>query len=183
MNTRFATSLIALTTAIAAPAMADVTPADVLSNQQAFYGAMGVTLSGDLSDGVISGAELNMVFPEGVAGMQISTTADVTLAEQNDGSVLISYPSPMDLTVSGGADGEGSFSLDMTLSHDGYTVIASGNPGDITYVADAQNLRFEINGAQVDDPTAGDVDMEGEFTMESWAGTSNVTEGNLISYT
>ena len=49
MTYRLATSFIALSSALAVPAMADVNAADVWSNQQAFYGSMGATLSGELS--------------------------------------------------------------------------------------------------------------------------------------
>jgi hypothetical protein len=183
MKTRLATSLIALSTAIAAPAMADVTAADVLSNQQAFFGAMGVSLSGELSGDTLSNPEVNVIFPQGIASMQIVTTGDVTLSDNGSGTVLITYPSPMDLSVSGGAQGEGSFSVDMTMTHDGYTVIASGNPGDITYVANAQGIRFEVNDAQADGVSPAGFKIDGAFTMDAWTGTSTVTEGNLISYT
>lgn len=183
MKTRLATSFIALSTAFAAPAMADVTAADVLSNQQAFFGAMGVSLSGDLSGETLSNSQMNIVLPQGVASMQITTTTDVTMADNGDGSVLITYPSPMALSFSGGAQGEGSFAVDVALTHDGYTILASGNPGDITYVADAQNLRFDVVDAQMQDPSGEDFEIEGTFVMESWTGTSTVNEGNLITYT
>ncbi|MDC1297491.1 DUF2125 domain-containing protein, partial [Octadecabacter sp.] len=110
MKIRLATSFIALSTALAAPAMADVTAADVLSNQQAFYGAMGVSLTGDLSGDTLSNPQMNVIFPDGVASLQIATTGDVTMSDVGDGSVLISYPSPLLLSVSGGARGEGAFS-------------------------------------------------------------------------
>jgi hypothetical protein len=183
MKIRLATSFIALSTALAAPAMADVTAADVLSNQQAFYGAMGVSLTGDLSGDTLSNPQMNVIFPDGVASLQIATTGDVTMSDVGDGSVLISYPSPLLLSVSGGARGEGAFSVDLSMTHDGYTILATGDPDDITYVADAQNILFDVIDATMDGPDSDSFDIEGTLSFDSWAGTSNVTEGNLISYT
>ncbi|MCF2871347.1 DUF2125 domain-containing protein [Octadecabacter sp. G9-8] len=183
MKIRLATSFIALSTAFAVPAFADVTAADVLSNQKAFYSALGVSLSGELSGDTFSNPEMNIVFPQGVASMQVMINGDVTMADNGDGSVLITYPSPMTLSVSGGAEDEGSFSVDMTMTHDGYSVLASGDPGEITYIADAQNLRFDVTNAQADGPNADEFEIEGAFTMDFWTGTSTVTEGNLINYT
>ncbi|MDB4213265.1 DUF2125 domain-containing protein [Octadecabacter sp.] len=183
MKTRLATSFIALSTAFAAPAMADVTAADVLSNQQAFYGAMGVSLSGDLSGDTLSNPQMNMIFPQGAASLQIATAGDVTMSDMGDGSILISYPSPLLLSVSGGAQGEGAFSVDLSMTHDGYTILASGDPDDITYVADAQNILFDVVDATIDGPDSDSFEIDGTLSMESWTGTSNVTEGNLISYT
>lgn len=183
MTYRLATSFFALSTAIAAPAMADVNAADVWSNQQALYGSMGATLSGDLSGEQLSNPEINIILPQGIASFQIKTDA-VTMTENNDGSVTVEYPSPMTVTVAGGAPNEGSFTATTTMTHDGYTVTATGNPGDITYVSEGTNLRFEIGDVSVDG-AAGleEMAIEGFMTLTNWGGTSHVTEGNMINYT
>ena len=182
MTYRLATSFIAFSTALAAPAMADVNAADVWANQQALYGSIGATLSGDLSGEQLSNPEINVILPEGIASFQIKTDI-VAMTENNDGSVTIVYPSPMTVAVAGGATGEGSFSAKATMTHDGYTVTATGNPSDITYVSEATNMRFEVEDVSAEgvselEKTA----IEGFMTLTSWGGTSRVTEGNLISY-
>ena len=183
MTYRLATSFIALSTALAAPAMADVNAADVWSNQQALYASISATLSGDLSGDQLSNPEVNVILPEGIASFQIKTDA-VTMTENSDGSVTVEYPSPMTVTVAGGAAGEGSFNATATMTHDGYTVTATGNPGDITYVSEGTNLRFEIGEVSVDGAAGFEkMAIEGFMTLASWGGTSHVTEGNLISYT
>jgi hypothetical protein len=181
MTYRIATNALALSAAIAAPAFADVTAADVWSNQQGFYGAMGVTLSGSLVDGQLTAPELNVVLPEGAASMQI-VTDDVMMTDNSNGTVTISYPSPMTISFAGGARGEAPFDGKMTMTHDGYTIIASGNPGDITYVADAQNLRLDFDSFNVNDPTTQTFDFDGYVAMAFWTGTTRVSEGNLITY-
>jgi len=125
MIDRHTTSFIALSAVLCAPAaMADVSAADVWANQQAFYDAMGVSLSGGLTDAGLSTPEMNVIFPEGVASLQITTDNTVSMIENSDGTVTISYPSPMAITVAGGVPGEGSFMLDFTMTHDQYSAPA-----------------------------------------------------------
>jgi len=182
MTNRLATSAIALSTAFAAPAFADVTAADVWSNQQAFYTAMGVTLSGELDGGTLRAPQLNMILPQGIASLQITTDAAVTLTDNSDGTVSITYPSPMTISMAGGAREEGSFGADFVMTHDGYTIIASGEPGDITYASTAQNLRLEAGRITIEDTDDAPVSLEGFLTLDGWSGTSHVIEGDLISY-
>ncbi|MCW1952067.1 MAG: DUF2125 domain-containing protein [Octadecabacter sp.] len=183
MTYRLATSIIALSTAFVTPAMADVSAADVWSNQQALYSSMGATLSGDLSGDQLTNPEINVILPEGIASFQIKTDT-VTITENSDGSVTVEYPSPMTVTVAGGAAGEGNFSASATLTHDGYTITATGNPGDISYVSAGNNLRFEIGDVSVDGAAGLEkTAIEGFMTLTNWGGTSQVTEGNLINYT
>lgn len=98
MTYRLATSFIALSTALAAPALADVNAADVWSNQQALYGAIGATLSGDISGDQLNNPEINVILPQGVASFQIKTDS-VMMTENSNGTVTISYPSPMSISV------------------------------------------------------------------------------------
>ncbi|MFB1024028.1 MAG: DUF2125 domain-containing protein, partial [Octadecabacter sp.] len=181
MTYRLATSFIALSTALAGPALADVNAADVWSNQQALYGAIGATLSGDISGDQLNNPEINVILPQGVASFQIKTES-VTMTENRNGTVTINYPSPMMISVAGGAPGEGSFSASATMTHDGYTVMASGEPGDISYQSNGQNIQLVISDIFVDDATVADMNVEGLMTLTDWTGTTRVTEGNLITY-
>ncbi len=180
MHRTLTTSLIALSAALATPALADVTAADVWANQQALIDAAGGTLAGDLSGGSVT-PELNFILPEGEASFQITADA-ISMTDNGDGSVTISYPSPMAITMSGGAKGEGSFTADLVLTHDGYTAIATGQPGDIAYDTDGSNLRVEIQNVSVDGSGASNFDMTGFLTMTEFSNDSRITEGNLISY-
>ena len=181
MTYRLATSFIALSTAVAAPALADVNAADVWSNQQALYGAIGATLSGDISGDQLNNPEINVILPQGVASFQIKTDS-VTMTENRNGTVTINYPSPMSISVAGGAPGEGSFSATATMTHDGYTITASGEAGDISYQSNSQNIQIVIGDISVDDATVADMKVEGLMTLTDWTGTTRVTEGNLITY-
>ena len=179
------TSVIALCTALAAPALADVNAADVWANQQTLYAGMGITLSGNLADDALSGVMANIILPQGLASMQISTDATVTMADNGNGTVTVTYPSPMTIKVAGAVQDEGSFSAEITVTHDGYSVVASGDANDISYSSQASNLRFEpgeitVDGTPMD---ADDFEITGFMEMTEWATESRVTIGNLINYT
>ncbi len=182
MTNRLATSFIALSAAFATPAMADVSAADVWANQQSLYSSFGASLGGTLSGDQLIDPQINVVLPQGVASFQIKTDT-ITLSENSDGTVTISYPSPMTITVSGGVPNEGSFSAETIVTHDGFTAIASGDAGDISYASNAQTMKYEVTNVTVDGADMDDVDVTGNMTIEGWNGTSRVTEGNLITYT
>lgn len=180
MYSRLATSFIAISAGLATPVFADVTAADVWSNQQALFSSMGGTLSGDLADGSVD-PELNFIFPEGAASFQVKATG-ITMAENGDGSVTVTYPSPMTIVISGGAAGEGSFTTQMTMTHTGYTSIATGEPGDIAYDTNATGLRIEFDSLNIEGDGASEMSITGFLDMTSWTSASRVTEGNLIEY-
>ena len=182
MQSRLLTSLLALSTALSAPAFADVTAADVWANQQAFLGAIGINASGTLTADTLTNPLFNIVLPMGVATLQIRTDS-ITFEENSDGSVTISYPSPMALTFAGGVQGEGSTTGTINVTHDGYTITATGTPGDVTYAADARNLRMEIGDFTTDAADAPDMTVEGFLALDFWTGQSRVTEGNMITHT
>ncbi len=182
MSYRLATSLIALSSAIAAPVAADVSAADVFSNQQALVSALGGTYSGTLgADGTVS-PEINFILPEGAASLQVKVS-EYTITDNGDGSVTMTYPSPMTISMSGGAPSEGSFDLEMILTHDGYTSIATGDAGDVTYDTNAQGLRLEFANLTVDDGQAIDMDVSGFLTMTEYTADTRIQEGNLITVT
>lgn len=182
MTFRSTTTALALTTALTTPALADVSPADVLSNQQALFTAVGATLSGNLNGDQLNNPQLNVILPEDWGGLQVTGEA-LTMTENGDGTVTISYPSPMNITIAGGLKDAGSFSVDLVMTHDGYTVVASGEAGDVAYASTAQNVVFVMENLMLDTPGAEDVTGEGTVIIESWTANSRVTEGNLITYT
>ncbi len=182
MKTRLITSSVALATAIGAPAIADVTAADVWANQQALYASMGITLAGDLDGDSLTNPEMNVVLPQGLASVQIKAD-DITMVTNSDGTVTISYPSPMTIEFSGGAKDAGSFSGVAVLTNEGHTVTASGEPGDIAYVSEGTGLRMQFADVEVTGGETESFALEGWVTLDSFSGETRVTEGNLISYT
>ena len=181
MTPKLATSIFALTAVCASPAFADVTAQDVWANQQALFTAMGGTLSGELADDGTVSPELNFILPDGAASMQIKA-GPITLTDNDDGTVTVTYPSPFSVTVAGGAPDEGTFTLDMVMTHSSYTSVANGNPGDIAYDTSADNIRIEVTNLTMDNGSDEEVEMTGILDMSSWISMSRITEGNVIAY-
>lgn len=183
MNRRLTTSVIALCAASATPVMAEVTAADVFANQQALMGSMGMTLSGDVTDNQLIAPEVNAILPQGLGSFQISTDATIDMVSNSDGTVTITYPSPMDIKIAGaGFGGQDSFEATATMTHDGYTITASGNVSDITYSMDAENVRIDANDVSLNSAGIEDVDLEGYYLLSSYSAETQVTVGNLVTY-
>jgi len=180
MTTRLATSFIALSTAFAAPAFADVSAADVFSNQQAYYSALGMTLNGEIVGDQVTSPEINIIFPQGIASLQI-TADNISLIENRDGTVTISYPSPLNASVKGGVSGEVSFSADFVMTHNGYDIVAAGDPGDITYESIGQDVRFKLVDFAIDEGLVDEVSADLNIQIDGWASKTRITEGNLIT--
>lgn len=172
------TSSLALATAFAGQSMADVTAADIWANQQAYLGSIGLRPNGTLSGNVLSNTEVNAVFPMGVGSFQIKGP-DISMVDNADGTVTITYPSPSDITLSGFIQDAGQFEAALRMTHDGYTIVASGDAGDITYTSDVRNMRIELR--EVSFPDSEDFDIAGVMTLDQWNATNHVTEGNLIT--
>lgn len=178
---RLLTSSLALSAVLAGPVAADVTASDVWANQQAYLGALGIRANGTVADGMLMNPEFNIVFPMGVANFQV--TADSLAFEENsDGSVTIRYPSPMTISLAGGVQGEGAFEVDFVMTHDEFAIVATGNPGDVTYVSQASNMRVDVGDVSYTEVPPEEFEVEGYLTIDSWATTTRVMEGDLITY-
>lgn len=182
MTFKRTTSLVALTAAMATPALADVTAADVWSNQQSFYAAMGGTLSGELAaDGTVS-PELNFILPNAFGSLQLKMSP-ITLSENSNGSVTITYPSPTTFSVAGGISSEGSFTTDLIMTSGEYTSIASGDADDITYETSTTDLQIDIADITLDGAQAVDFSGAGTIALEDMSIASRVTVGDLVTLT
>lgn len=181
MPIKLTTSLLALSAAMATPVLADVTAADVWSNQQSLYAAFGGTLNGELSaDGNVSPVA-NFILPNGFGSLQVKLS-EITFAENNDGSVTITYPSPMNVSVAGGIAGEGSFAADLTMSSSGYVSVATGDAGDVSYETNVNDWEIDITNVTLDGFDGADVSVAGSLAIDAWSNVARVIEGDLVTY-
>lgn len=172
------TSSLALSAGLAGTAMADVTASDVWANQQAYLGALGMQASGTLEGDTLSGVQINATLPMGIASFRIDGP-DVVFADNGDGTVTISYPSPAEIMISGNIQDVGPFDVTLQMTHGGYDIVASGTPGDVTYTMEADSLRLELREANF--PEGEGFDIAATVEMDNWTATNRITEGNLIN--
>lgn len=183
MKNKVLTSALALSVALSSQAYADVTAEDVWANQQALFQAIGLPLSGNLeNDGTVNGLQMNAVLPQGLGAFKVEMD-NMTLTSNDDGTVSITYPSPMTMRLTGGIEGEFDVSATIVMTFEEYTLVASGAPSDVTYEDSGQELRLELTEFELDAGEAEEMEMTGFLLVSDWQNTSRVNEGNLITLT
>lgn len=143
---------------LAMPAVAQVTADDVWQNQSGYLSSLGfVTEATPVRDGsTVTMTDVRMVWtvPMGFGEVTISSP-DVTMVENADGTVAISYPDKFRLNLRANLtiEGEtGTVGADIGVRLDGQNLVASGTPGAVTYAArtalmDVKLDRIVLEGA------------------------------------
>ena len=126
----------ALAYAVAAQgAFADLSANDVWSDWQSYFTSMGYTITGDESTAgdvtTISNMTLSVAFPE-EEGQFRMVMPEMTLTENDDGTVTIGLPESFPMEVTGQAEDE-DFAATVTYSHSQLNMVVSGTPEDMTY--------------------------------------------------
>jgi len=110
-------------------AMADVTPAEVWSDWQEYMGSFGFAVTADEAQSVDGLTLTNIVLTQTLpddAGTTTGTVPQITIIDNDDGTVAIVYPSEMPITMTG--TGEASFEMGMLLRTTDLKITASGAP-------------------------------------------------------
>lgn len=188
---RASTALAALLTAQAAAA--DVTPADVWANTQAYLGSFGATATADLvQSGDVTELEnfaARFQLPMGYGTIDARATG-LSLQDLGDGTVRFRYADGAALSLSVDLSGQGSGEMSAVIVG-AFDMVASGAPGDVTYSYDVPEYSVEITGLDISDPAAEAADLEmlrgadvsGRFTVRGTVGQMQITEGALVTTT
>ncbi|MBE9637675.1 DUF2125 domain-containing protein [Salipiger mangrovisoli] len=137
--------------ALALPAQADVTPAQVWEDLSELLEGVGyeVSVSESESGGnlLLGDLTLRMAIPESegqAAGDVIVGLADLTLEDLGDGTVGLRFPSPMPIEVRVTEEGGDPVEMTLELAQDGLSLIASGDPDALAYAYRAEATRLEL---------------------------------------
>lgn len=161
-------------------ASADVTASEVWEDWKGLfgiYGEDGVTIGSEtVSGGTVSVNDISFTFDDG----QSNITADMgslELVEQGDGTVLINMSESFPIVVN---DEFGS-TVNMSVTHSGLSMIASGDPDAINYAITADRYGFQIDSIE-ENGTVIDGDMR--FIANGVIGNYTTTSGDIrnISY-
>lgn len=183
---KFSLGALAAATAVAAtPTVADITPDDVWNSWQSYFTSLTLevsateTRSGD--DLLLKNMIISFEVPDEDADIAI-TLPDLDLIGQNDGTVSMVYAPDANFLINVTEDGETTFETTLDLSHSGMSIVASGDPDDITYLYVAAELDYRLGDITVDgeplDPAMASV--EGEITMSGVKGLINVTTDDVV---
>jgi len=162
-------------------AAADVTAADAWASYVSFYEATGAEVigtpaaSGDTT--TYTGNALVYRFPFNIATVRLDLP-DMTMTEQSDGTVVFGYPETFDVTMTVDIPEEGSGSGTVTVTQEGYSGVASGDPGAVTFTQSAN--RLQINAKEIDIP-GEEVDFVMQLASGGFSSTSTVTDGDLVN--
>lgn len=165
----------------AASASAEISGTDVWDIFTQYYEATGATVRGaPQADGdtlVIAGPSLLYRFPFGVATVRLGLP-DITLTDQSDGTVIISFPGVVELPFEFDVPDEFSTSGTIVATQTGYTSVAGGTPGDITFTQSAEKLVVEVKDLIL--PDEG-FDVALLVQSDGFDVTSQVTADDLIN--
>ncbi|MEL7115343.1 MAG: DUF2125 domain-containing protein [Pseudomonadota bacterium] len=185
-------SSTAIATVLAAGgAQADVTPEDVWANTIAYMGSLGGAVTGTLATSAsttrIEDWEVVFALPMGAGQIDMSVTS-AEMVDNGDGTITFRYPSGTTLTAGIDIPGEMNASVDIQMTGGDIEMVASGDPGDIsysytipTYALQLTDLSVDGDGiSESDAEMMANADIDALVTIRDSVGTMRVTEGDLI---
>jgi len=162
--------------AVMAPglAAADVTAADIWADMQAYAASTGQDLSAEGESPLPNGLRLTGVTSTMMDfGKSVWTFPEI-LMEEAGGAVTITLAPVLSFTSEMELDDESSSTMNGTLGHEGLSIEATGEPGDILYTLTAD--RLEMAATQNVDG-AGAMVMSFATGLDGMAGTARSRMG------
>lgn len=178
-RTLMTSSALALVTAM--PAFADLTAEQVLADQlrqMGLYGmeatAIGQSRSGDTL--VVEGISASGEMPEGAISM---TVGGATFRELDDGTVEVTYPDVIPLTISGTSEDGEAFEMSMSMAQTNTRMVVSGIPEEMTYNFSSES--FSIEDLEFTAPEeAAEMDMDFSVRILGLAGVGAFVGGGTV---
>lgn len=177
------TLIASLILALAAkPALAELTAEQVLEHQLSQYSTpeMTVRAGGKRRSGNVLTVDrfLAEVALPGQEGTLLVAVGGASLAERNDGTVLVTYPPESPLTVQALApDGE-EFALAATIRQSGAQTIVSGTADQIRYESAAPSITLD-EFRMIEPELLDDVSVIASIKMLGYEGNSDIIEGEV----
>ena len=174
----------ALAIACASPVMADLTAEQVLADQLRQMESYGLNAevtnqsrSGDTL--TVEGLSATIALPEGGFDM---TIGGAMFTELGDGTVEVTYPREIPITMKGtSANGE-KFDMVMSMTQTGTSTIVSGIPEEIRY--EFKSDRFALESIRFNEPAeAAELDMDVAFSLIGLSGVMELAGGTIRDYT
>ena len=176
----FLTTTILSSITMTAPANADVSADDVLAMFEAYYGRMGTQLSAETSRSGdtlnLSNWTMNIQLPMGFG--QITASLDTAaLIENSDGTVEISYPETANVQVTAKIGEEPEIAFDFIAATENLSVIASGDPDDLTISYSTDRMEFLPSAASAQ--LLPD-EMEISGVISGMRGSTHIVDGEVM---
>ena len=133
---------------------ADVTAEGVWSDYKAYMESFGYTVqtgSEDMSGGTLTISDMNFSMDLGkdIDGAVSMSMGSMSLTEQGDGTVAITFPPSFDIGVRADGGSE-DMNLVMSVAHTDMVIIASGDDSETAYDFSAPTMTMTVDGIEVD---------------------------------
>ena len=171
--------------------LAEVSPRDVWQNQKEYLETFGGEMTNSVSyTGTtmqVSDTTLTYQFPFDFGSLTLKLPG-FSLLENGDGTVAVQYPEMLRYGIAAEIAGQGSFSADLDFTLQEYSLIASGDPRDVTYAWSFDRMDIRLGNVQVnlDKPAKGKLgqfELTGRGSLVDFSGTSRITVGTLVETT
>lgn len=174
-------TIAALTATLpAGPLMADITSADVWNNSSALIEALGGSHEAEfLRDGdsvTIRGHNGSFVLPMG-AGRITFGISDYTMTEEA-GTVTVTYPAGMEITLGASITGEGDASMTMRTGDTAISTLATGDPGAVSYVTQTGPFSLALTDFTVSSEPSSTAEFE--VDIDGYAAETRIVEDTLV---
>ena len=185
MAPRFLAACVSTLALSTAPALADITPAEVWADWQdltARYGfqteTAGIEEAGDTL--TVRGVVLTMESED--AGSARVEAGDIVFRDMGDGRVSVELAPAMPFTMEFPDPEGGTGSISMTLGHTGAEMIVSGDTVDRVYDYSADT--YGVSDVEIIDPSSDeDVEIALDLTLAAVSGRTTASGTDAIAYT
>jgi Uncharacterized protein conserved in bacteria (DUF2125) len=161
-------------------ALADLTAKDVWSDWQAYISDMGYEISGTemMSGNTLKISDLGYSINVPEENVTISVTAnEVSLTENGDGTVNITIPDTQMLTINVDAADVEDVEVKLNYGQSELVTVASGNPGNVTYVYSAASVDLSLASVKIDGMMLPGNFVQMSFSLKTIAGSMAMTSG------
>ena len=185
-RTAFATTALAALIVSPGLARADVTPEDVWAQFESYLSSFGYeTTMQPVKEGAtlrVPDVTLSVPMPADPAtgaegGSMTVSMGEMSLTDRGDGTVAVEMPASMPLRIASEGMEKGNFTVRGRLLSEGYDMIASGNPGDITYDFTMGKMTMQVDEIDGTDGITRTPDAL-MMVMEGGAGSSHIKTGD-----
>ncbi|MEM6938905.1 MAG: hypothetical protein AAF943_00505 [Pseudomonadota bacterium] len=168
-------------------AFADLTPQQVWTDWKTYMQGVGYTVEGSesVSGGDLTISEIKLSFdaPDGQGDMEVMLD-QIAFQQNGDGSVAIVFPDTLPIKVSGteGFDGGDAIDISMVLTQSGHSMVASGDPNDLTYAYEAATVGLSLDQVMVDGDAVEAGTAKMNVTGTSVSNTTTMILGEMRNY-
>ena len=157
------------------PALADLTAPQVWDGIESALQGFGYSVTATetpTGDGLdVTDVTMRFDSPEDNATVEISI-GSVDLVENGDGSVSMTFPASMPITIDAAPDGEDAVMMILDYGNSGLELVVSGSPGNMTYTYSADSLSVALADMQINGAPVSREEARFEFVLDDVAGST-----------